>query len=288
MAERVTITVESRPEHGDVLTVQDAMRQVLDFIEVVVAAASDDVRAKIGWRLVSATTKSPFTAVAEAFSIDADWPVIDQYAREAKSRVDTAFRVVSDTGELPDWLDDLGRDRFERIFERNLNGVGRTSCSLDDGATPIVIVERRARQTLEKMQQVEAQRSAAVPDLSGEELGSLDGYVLDATTHRGRPAFHIRDRLTDQRIICVIPADIAEIIGKQHDWRDIWGRERVRVSGKINRNVAGEITIITANTVTEIKPAAFTINEAADPNITGGKGVREYLDEAWDGTVGEN
>lgn len=288
MAERITIIVEPSLEHGDVLTVQDAMYQVLDFIEVVAAAASDDAHPKVGWKLLSATTNSPFTAIAEAFSVDPDWPVIDQYAREAKSRVDGAFRTVSETGELPGWLAEGDRRRFERIFQRNLNGVGRTSCRFDDETAPIVIVERRARKTLEKIQHAEARRKAAAPDLSGEELGSIDGDVVEATTHYGRPALRICDRLTNARLICVIPADIAERVGREHDWRDVWSGQRVRISGRIKRNVAGDITLITADGVTEIKPEEVRINEVTDPNITGRKGVREYLDELWDGAIGES
>jgi hypothetical protein len=69
LAERVSITVESSLEHGGDLTVQDAMRQVLDFFDVVASAANDDARSGISWRLVSATTNSPYTAIAEAVSI---------------------------------------------------------------------------------------------------------------------------------------------------------------------------------------------------------------------------
>lgn len=288
MAERITIIVEPSLGHGDVLTVQDAMRQVLDFIEVVSAATSDDVRSKVGWKLLSATTNSPFTAVAEAFSTDPDWPVVDQYAREAKSRTDTAFKVVSESGELPDWVAGGARSQIERIFKRNMNGVGRTSCRFEDDAPPIVIVERRARQTLDKMERAEALKKSAKPDWSGEELGSIDGHVVEATTHYGKPALRIRDRLTDEKIICLIPPEISENVGKEHDWRDVWGGQRVQVSGRIKRGADGEISLITAENVDVIQPTKIVLNEIDDPNITGGKGIREYLDELWSGAVGKD
>ncbi len=286
MAERITIIVEPSLEHGGVLTVQDAMRQVLDFVEVVAAAASDDARAKFGWKLISATTNSPFEAVAEAFSLDPEWPA-DQYAREAKSRVDTALRNVPETGAMPEWLSERGADQFKRIFRRNLNGVGKTTLRLGDEKAPVVIVERRARQALDRIEQNEATHRASAPDFSGEELGSIDAHVLDATTYYGRPALRIRDRLTENRIVCVIPAEIADAIGQSHDWRDVWGGERVRISGRIKRNVAGEITLITADSLMKIESLTSTLAEVVDPNFTGGKGAREYLDELWDGPGGE-
>ena len=158
---------------------------------------------------------------------------------------------------------------------------------LDDDVPPIIIVERRARQTLDRMQEADARRRAAQPDYSGEELGSIDAFVLDATTHYGRPALRIRDRLTGEKITCLIPHDVAESVGKEHDWRDVWSGQRVRVSGRIKRGVTGGISLITADNVTEIEPREVVISDVADPNFTGGKGVREYLDELWGESVGE-
>jgi len=111
---------------------------------------------------------------------------------------------------------------------------------------------------------------------------------VEAMTHHSRPALRVRDRLTGEKTICLIPSDISENVGKEHDWRDVWRGQRVQVFGKIKRNVTGVISVITAENVTEIRPTSVVLNEVTDPNITGGKGVREYLDELWGGAVGEN
>lgn len=285
MAERVTIIVEPNMEHGDVLTVQDAMLQVLDFIEVVVAAASDDARPKVGWKLVSATTNSPYTVVAEAFSFDPEW-VADESAREAKARAGAALNGAL-SGELPTWLDEKSTESVRRIYSRNLNGIGRTTIQFDGESSPLIIAERNARSALGQIQRVEAELRALVPDYSGVELGSIDGHVVDATTHYGNPALRIRDRLTGERIVCVIPQEIADEVGKDHDWRDVWSGERVRVSGRIKRNVSGAVTTITAESVTRIEPKKTALVDVTDSGFTGGKGAREYLDEIWDGPIGE-
>ena len=61
LAERLTVKIVP-PEGGMVtLTVESAMQQVLDTFRLLTAASEGVI-----WRLVSATTNSPFTVVAEA------------------------------------------------------------------------------------------------------------------------------------------------------------------------------------------------------------------------------
>ncbi len=281
MTERVTIVIEPSAEHGDSLTVEDAMRQVLDFIEVVSAAASDDVRSKLNWRLAEASTNSPFTATAEAFSSDPEWPNIDLYARDAKARVHAAFEVVGQTGVVPSWLEQKGASQFKGLLKRNLNGIGRTTYKLNDDA-PIVVVERRARSTLDKMELVATERKVATPDFSGDEFGSVEGNVTKAITHYGKPAIRIRDRLSGKEIVCVLPPAIASRIGKDHAWDEVWSGERVLVTGRVKRSSDGTISVVTAEDITTITSKPIVLEELVDKNISAGMSPAEYISELWD------
>lgn len=288
MSERLTIKIEPSAGHGGQLSVEDAMRQVLDFIEVVAAAANDDARQKFEWMLVSASTNSPFTAEAEAVSINPDWPVVDDYARLAKSRFNGAVRSAQETGEVPDWMPSSVYTKFQRLFERNLNGIGKTTYSLFADVPPIVIVERHARSALENMHSVANSLRSDPKDLSGEELGSIDCVVLEAMTHYGKPALRVRDRLTDEKVICVFDETAADEVGGSHSWDAIWSGQRVIVSGLVKRNKFGIVTHVEAEDLRDVPTSSVRLSELADASFTGGKSPQSYLDEVWNGQLGED
>jgi len=282
VAERVTITIEPSDAHGGQLTVQDAMRQVLDFIEVVAAAASDDARPNLEWGLLSATTNSPFTAVAEAISVASDWGDVEEAARVAKLRAQSALKSAYETGDLPTWVNEEVRGHIRGLLERNMKGVAITSIRFDEESPPVVLNERRARAAIDKLDVATALQMESREDLSGDELGSVDAHVLDTTTYYNKPALRVRDRLSNAKIICVFSPELASKIGKKHSWYETWKGERVLITGRMSRNVDGVVTHIKAEEIRDIKPEDVTLSDIVDSGITGGKGVREYLEEDWD------
>lgn len=288
MSERVTITIEPSLEHGDTLTVQDAMRQVLDFIEVVCAAADPDARSKIAWKLISATTNSPFTAVAEAEAIDPEWPDITREVKLAKVRTAEAFFAAHSTGELPDWVVQSANENFRRLMKRNMDGIGKTQLLLSDSEPPFIIVERVARQTLQHLEQIESNRRANEPDYSGSEFGSVEGHVIEALTHHGRPALRIRESVSDKEVLCVFPKDQADSIGSSHSWREVWAGQRINIVGLIKRAKNGSISIVEGEDLAKVAPTDAPLSSIMDSNITGGMGVVEYLEEIWGEPVGKN
>lgn len=288
MSERITIVIEPSDDHGGFLTVQDAMRQVLDFIEVATSAAKDDARLKFEWRLISATTNSPFTTVAEAVSTDPEWPDVDNDARVAKAAVAAAFASILEAGTVPDWFDEADEGRVRDLLRRNTNGIAKTIIALNDNDAPLVIVERRARAALERIGLRAAEAVLLEPDYSGEELGAVEGNVLEATTHYGKPALRIRDRLSRQKVLCVFEPSVADDIGGEYRWQEVWRGQRVVISGRLKRARNGLVTFVSAEQIRKIAPPELRPGDLVDRNFTGGRGAREYLDEMWEGEVGEN
>jgi hypothetical protein len=288
VSERVTITIEPSLEQGDTLTVQDAMRQVLDFIEVVSAAASDDARPKIAWKLVSATTNSPFTAVAEAEAVDPEWPDIERDVRAAKHRITEAFSEAYETGEVPEWITSSANENFMRLLRRNLDGIGKTEMRLVNSAPPIVIVERVARHSLDNIKRLEMGQLTNEPDYSGEELGSVEGAVIEALTHKGRPALRIRDNVSEDDILCVFSRDKAESIGTNHNLREVWSGQRVTVFGLLKRKRNGSISIVEGDDLIIISAAEAPLSSFMDENFTSGRGVTEFLSDVWGEPFGKN
>lgn len=67
MSERIKIVVEAPGSHIGVLSVQDAMRQVLDIFELMDSDGNSDEQ--IVWNIISANKSNPLTLEAEAVSL---------------------------------------------------------------------------------------------------------------------------------------------------------------------------------------------------------------------------
>ena len=65
--ERVTVTISSSAGESEPLTVTDAMRQILDFFDLLATAGGKDGNL-ISWQLVAISMNSPLKATAQAIS----------------------------------------------------------------------------------------------------------------------------------------------------------------------------------------------------------------------------
>ncbi len=279
MSERVTITVESSLEHGDLLSVRDAMLQVLDFFDILTAAASDESRSHMEWRLVEASTNSPFTATAEAVSCDTEMPSVDLYAREAKARTQVAFECLARGDDLPSWVRDDTKGKIVRLLKRNLNGVGRTVARLVTDDAPVIVAERTARAALQNIERREAANQPA--DLSGEELGSVEAHVIEAATFNGRPALRIRDRVSGDKITCVLSDDLAAQTG-DHKWSEVWSGQRVLAGGRIKRAVDGRVVHINADSLKVIQTRRANLPLLIQSGAAGALPPARHFDDMWD------
>ena len=142
MAERVKITVRASSAHPDVLTVQDAMRQVLDFFDLLTGDETDSKQ--LAWKLVSASTNSPFTAEGEAVSLVPNVDVAVM-ARAQKVRLSRGFASMK-RGEQPSDFAQANRaEKLKNVLNRNLNGVGATEVTLYDDIESVVITPSDAQ-----------------------------------------------------------------------------------------------------------------------------------------------
>ena len=283
--ERVTVTIRSSFGEDAPLTVQDATRQLLDFFELLSAAGGEggDV---ISWRLVSVSLESPLTATAEAFSTAPDVPP-EPIARIEKAQLASTLRGIME-GHTPDWMGSATLARARRFFERNLNGIGRTDVKFDDETPLVIIAERGARVAVSVLAKTEQPRElpAHGEDLSRSEIGSVEGDIIELTTYYGQPAIRLRERLHGWDIPCVLSTTLAERIGHDHDWLEVWGGRRVQVSGEIIFGLDGRIRRVNAMNIQSVHSRPVSFSDIADPNFTGGLPIREYLRHLWDDEVG--
>jgi hypothetical protein len=173
-------------------------------------------------------------------------------------------------------------------LKRNLNGIGKTVYTLSENQPPVIVIERVARLTLERIENLDAQRRLIEPDLSGEHFGSIEGNVVEAITHYGRPALRVRENLSEELVLCVFSKDKSDDIGKSRSWAEVWAGQRVRIVGNIKRNKSGAITIVDADDLFEINVEPLSLMSIRDRNITNGRRAASYLAEGWGGELGEN
>ena len=287
MAESIKIVVEPREEHGGFLTVQDALHQVLDFVDILVSATSADMRPKIIWQLVSASTNSPFTAVAEAVSSDPEQPNIDQEVRQAKSRAEKALRDILETGASPEWALPDTVHKLTDFISRNTNGVARTSIQLRPDSPPLTISERQARNALLEIAKITPDIKGNLPHLSSvvlpaRELGTVEGMVTSTSTYYNQPAIVLKDRVSGKPVTCIIPMDRSDEIGGKHLWNEVWNEQRYTVSGEIKRKQDGSMSTVMVDEIARVEVSKINIDLISDHNFTGGQSPSEYLKEFWD------
>lgn len=278
MAETFAITIHPSARDSADLTVADAMRQVLDILELVEKADELDGggEVRIVWRLKHASTNSPFTVHAESWSSDPSVSVEIRAAR-VKRTVQQSMAQLLKLGHCPEWMDAPTLRITKRIFERNLNGIGRTDLDFLEDEDPILILPQEAQYGALTVEKALLDEKLAAPNLTRTEYGSVEGEIVAATRYYSHPALLLRERLTGDRINCVLSDDAANQIGPEHSWMDVWAGQRVLVGGALHYSAEGRITKIDADLVERVAELHIDLNEIRALNLTGGLSPIEYL-----------
>jgi len=283
--ERVTVTVRSSLGEDGPLSVHDGLLQVLDFFDLLSMAQGTHQEGRaVSWELVSISKNSPLVAVAEAVSIVpgiAPGPI----ARRAKMLLAAGLSSVASGEEAPEWMDKVARERTRAIFIRNLDGIGRTDVGFGGEIPTTMIVERSARIGLLTLDRADINAAAREVDLSRTEIGSIEADISDATTYYGRPAIRARERLTGAPVLCVLQEKLADQLGIEHNWREVWVGARVLVMGEIIYRKDGMVSRVNVSDLLPINSPSVTYSELAQPDFTRGLTPTRYLEELWSGDV---
>jgi hypothetical protein len=278
MAERVIVVVRASGAHPDVLTVQDAMRHVLDIFELLTA----DQNRGVEWNLTKATTNSPFQLEGEAVSFE---PAVDVsvIARAQKIAVGSGLRSLSNGRPPKDW--DARRINIaRRLFHRNLNGVGSTTVDFEIGE-PILITPTRAKDAILVLEAKAPNTLYELPIVK-EEIGSIEGTLSELGTHWNHPAVKIVDARTKQEIWCRLSVELKSKFADKATFSDIWEHRRVIIRGLMHYNPDGLVGYVLASDIQKIEPREVHVEEIKDREFTGGLSIVEYLDRFRDGSLG--
>jgi hypothetical protein len=280
VAKKIAITVHPAGTDAGSLTVADAMRQVLDLVEVLghIDTAEGDA-AEIVWRLESASTNSPFTVIAAAASPDPALSVAIEANRVASAFSDAMVGLLEDERKS-EALDAEASRALERVFKRNLNGIGRTDIAvLESDAPPIHIVPLRAQRALITLERAELEEIE--PNLARSEFGAREGEVVGLIRHYGKAALLVRDRITGDKVTAVLTSDLARRLGPEHKWNEAWEGERVLISGELHYDAAGTLRKIDAEEVEPIHTSPVTLAELEGIDLLRGQSPSERIDQLW-------
>lgn len=280
MGKSVSFTIHPSALDAELLTVSDAMRQVLDLVGALEATeAGDAAERQIVWRLREARTNSPpFTVTAEAFSRDPSVSVTIEAERVTKLFATTVREVLS--GERPAWIEEPTVRHLQAALKRNLNGVGQTEIRVDGEA--VSVVPAAARTGLAALDKVEPREE----DKSRVEYGSIEGQVVGLTTYYNNPAIVLLERLSGDRIVCSLTKELAAKIGPSHNWQDAWEGSRLLIGGEIVYDQRGAIKRVNASYHSELRWADVARADLRGIDVLEGRTVQEHLAQFWGEKVG--
>lgn len=277
VSERVTVQVESNIGEDGPLTVMDTLHQFIDAFELLSAAVAQEIGGdKIKWRLERLSKNSPATAVAVAYSVDPS-VAIAPLVYSGKRRLASAMEDLA-SGKVAPWLSDQAHIT-KSLLRRNLNGIGRTTFDFEDDLPRTILVEKYARRALEAIEKQEAEGEDE--DRSRSEFGSLDAYVSEARTYKGKPAIYVKDRLSGRSVPCVLNDRLADQVGQTHSWQDAWSGKRVRVKGRLFFDKAGQISRINATDLVDVVPKPVELRKLQEMNILQGRTPVEHINDVW-------
>jgi hypothetical protein len=280
VAEKVTVTVRASGAHPDVLTVQDAMRQVLDIFDLL--SSGPNGKQGVEWKLAMATTNSPFHLEAEAVSFE---PAVDisVVARAQKHLVAEGLRAIAN-GIVPEYWEPKRLEIAKQVYRRNLNGVGSTIIDFEIGE-PIQVTPVFAEQAIEVLDQKTISNLYDLP-VGKEEVGSVEGAFAQLSSYRNNPALAIIDSRTKKTIWCLLNEKLQADLSDKARYEDFWKHSRVIVSGRLRYDKNGTIALVEADDIQRIESRVVNLNTIKNPNFTSGLSTSEYLHRFRDGSLG--
>lgn len=279
---RLKITIEPDPSEDGLLKVDDALKQVLDYLLVARDAQVSAVRPHeaFDWRLESASTNTPFTVVAVAEAHD---PSVDIAAAvaEVKRATAQAFRSGLEGGAPPEWISQEGMTAFWSIFERHRNGVSHTTLDFGEDLGQVSVDSESARSVYDVVEETQS----VLPSLpSRTAYGELEGRLVHVGQHYRKPAIRILHSIYGE-VWCVIVPESIDALGGTQTLADVWHGKTVVVSGRFDYSEGGELSRITVDNLREKIVPQLDIATVLDPGFTAGLDPVEYLSRLHEGDL---
>ena len=284
MSQKLVVSVDASKDHPDLMTVQDVFSHVLDLFQLV-GQSDPGSEGAVQWRLLSVNMNSPLTVTAEAVPV---YPgtVIEEAAKRQKAAFSRNYRELK-SGRMPSaWVaTKIARDTATRVLTRNRTGIGRTTvdASIESSDRPITVTQEDAERAA-----IAVAANAPLLKRTKEQIGSVEGRLVQIHQHYGHPAIQIIERKTREEIWCIVPDEFQHEISESTKVEDVWKGRRVVVRGRISYGTDGKISRVEATHVRTVDPVDVPESAIADKDFTGGLPVSEYLERFRDGKLGSD
>lgn len=273
MSRRITFVVEPSDAHHDVLTIQDAFQQAIDFFDLL----TDETNKNVVWKLEVASTNSPFMCTGEPVDVRT-WAGAHALVKERVDIVERNFHRIVEGKEFDDAFPREKIETARRLIRRNTNGVGRTKAAFASDAEPVEITHDTAKRYFERLEPVESLHSYLFSRTSRHEIGSLEGRIVEIGTDYDVPALQLMEHNTGRLIWCRISPDRAEEIGAEMKAGDVWSHRRVRIHGTLNYDANGTVLRVVDGTISFIDVPDVDLDRLEDKEFTESYSPREYLE----------
>ena len=268
----ISVTIHPDKSSGEYLTATDALRQILDLIKVFesIEASVSDIQV-IEWKLVNVYTNSP------PFTIE-----LEPNPQRDTLRCDEVQYVSVVTENFVSEWDNLTSDEpqpfkfgsvrtpLDRVLKRNLNGIAETQIIVIE--RPIVIdnkVALRARRTI---------RDITSKLYYPREIGVIQGTIHSLTKwHKNKPAIVIVDRVSGNKITCILNNISSKKIGEGHNWHEVWEGRHVDVTGTFFYTRLGNLSRVEVESIEETEWLSVELSDLDEIDITQGRTVAEHV-----------
>ncbi len=281
---KVSVTVQASAERPGVLDIREAMLQVYDFFELL---SAEDDKNTLSWNLVFAGTNSPFTATAEAVSLQ-DGIDITPIANSRLNETSDYLSALSQGRRPHGIISSVRRKAARRFFNRNTLAVGKTTLSFDTPkATKVTLTPDMAITALSAVEKADAMDISYLSNnRERQEHGSIEGNIVDVCSDYNVPAIKVVERKSGRTIVCRVDQSVIDDISKSTSFKDVWEQRRVLIRGLIAFNSQGQVTRVRAKSITPINPRDMTLKDIEDKDFTGTLGINEYLHSLREGELG--
>lgn len=226
----------------------DSVRQLLALIEGLQVQDPD-----LDWRLSAVSMNSPLRAELEGFSREGVPVPSEQTAAAAEA----AFEVLDAIN------DNEPTAAVRRLSDAKRRQLRNLLAPLKDRTGSLrILVQGRSERVVRSDQAQRALTLLAAPSRQrGPEYGSIEGFILAATTHYGSPAVRVRTFLSGEEVICVFDRNTAQGIGTQHTLDEVWTGRRVLISGLIDFDKSGTAHVVKADAMKVLPEHRITAAE---------------------------
>lgn len=280
--EQLTITVEPIGTATALLNAEEALRHVLDVLKITDAAAASAGDRIFEWRLLRATTNSPFTVVAVAAPL-IPGALINEQVLAAKRIAARAFDELARGAPAPAWLSAKDADRMLAFYRRNAKGIDITKIDFGGEFGLKEVTQERALIAIPALEPPLGQGMGDIPARTVD--GELEGRMVAVGRYHNRPAFQMTTPLYGS-VWCVIPDDLVDQLGDEQTLSDVWKGKRVVAFGKMTFQKEGRLGRMNVVSFRQKEIPATDIANVLDGDFTAGMDPVSYLESLHGGTLG--